>query len=517
MFSWWKHSFQPPKQPEEPPAEQSAKQPFQTSLADNMATLDTAFEGSKDLVKKIYQVGAHRVAIACIDNLYNKELLARSIIGRLLDAQDLPQLPDELVDYLRTQVAEPIDVSIVSDWDTGLFMLMSGFALLFIDGSARILAFGIQEFKIRGVSEPDNEVMERGSREGFCEVLRINLSLVRRRIKNPILMFETMRIGKESNTEVALCYLRGQVAAPVLDKLRKKLQSIRMDVVLESGYIQPFLEDKPKSLVSTVGVTERPDTLCAKISEGRVGILVDGTPFALIVPYLFSENFQSMDDYCNRPYFATFIRLLKFLSFLIAVLFPGIYVALGQFNPEAFPSAILYRIVDAQLTTPFSLMVEAIVIHVIFEILREAGLRLPRPVGHAISIVGALVIGESAVSAGLIGSPMVMVVAITTVSSFVVPSLYNPAALLRFVFILAGGLTGIYGVMLLAAMLLVGLCSLDSFGIPYMSPIAPFDKKAMRDTFWRASWRRLARHTVLIQNMRGSTVGQRRDHGEDRI
>lgn len=514
MFSWGKHLFEPTKQPMEPPKEEPAKQPFQTALADNMASLDTAFDGSEDLVKKIYEVEGHRVAMAGVDNLYKKEQLSRAITGKLLAAKNLPANPDECLDYLRTQVAEPIDVTVIADWDTALFMLMSGFVLLFLDGSARVLAFGLQDFAARGVSEPDNEVMERGSREGFCEVLRLNLSLVRRRMKTPILMFETMRIGKESNTEVALCYLRGQVAPQVLDKLRKKLQSIRMDVVLESGYLQPFLEENPKSLVSTVGVTERPDTLCAKISEGRVGILVDGTPFALIVPYLFSENFQSMDDYCNRPYFATFIRLLKFLSFLIAVLFPGIYVALGQFNPEAFPSAILYRIVDAQLTTPFSLMVEAIVIHVIFEILREAGLRLPRPVGHAISIVGALVIGESAVSAGLIGSPMVMVVAITTVSSFVVPSLYNPAALLRFIFILVGGFTGIYGVMLLAAMLLVGLCSLDSFGVPYMSPIAPFDKMAMRDTFWRASWRRLARHTVLIQNMRGSMVGKGKDSRE---
>lgn len=514
MFSRWKRSFDESSPPESKP-ETPTKRPFKTGLADNLATLDAAFEGSKDVVKKIYSIETHRVAMVCIDNLYSKEQLSRSITGRLLAARNTPEDPEECLNFLRAQVAEPLDITEVTDWDTALFMLMSGFALLFLDGSARVLAFGIQDFKIRGISEPDNEVMERGSREGFCEVMRINLSLIRRRMKNPILMFETMRIGRESNTEVALCYLRGQVAPQVLDKLRQKLRSIRMDVVLESGYLQPFLEENPKSLFSTVGVTERPDTLCAKISEGRIGILVDGTPFALIVPYLFSENFQSMDDYCNRSYFATFVRILKFFSFLVAVLLPGIYVALGQFNPEAFPSAILYRIVDAQLTTPFSLMVEALVIHIIFEILREAGLRLPRPVGHAVSIVGALVVGESAVSAGLIGSPMVMVVAITTVSSFVVPSLYNPCALLRFVFILAGGFTGIYGVMLLGAMLLVGLCSLDSFGIPYMSPISPFDKKAMRDTFWRSSWRKLARHTILVQNMRGSQVGKERTQKEE--
>ena len=333
--------------------------------------MDTAFEGSEDLVKKIYEVGGRRVAMAGVDNLYKKEQLSRAITGKLLAANNLPEDANACFDYLRTQVAEPIDVTEVTDWDTALFMLMSGFVLFFMDGVARVLAFGLQDFATRGVSEPDNEVMERGSKEGFCEVLRINLSLIRRRLKTPTLMFETMRIGKESNTEVALCYLRGQVAPEILSKVKQQLRSVKMDVVLESGYLQPFLEETPRSLVSTVGITERPDTLCAKISEGRLAVLVDGTPFALIVPYLFTENFQSMDDYCNRPYFATFIRMLKFLSFLISILFPGLYVALGQFNPEAFPSAILYRIVDAQLTTPFSLMVEALVIHVIFEILRS--------------------------------------------------------------------------------------------------------------------------------------------------
>ena len=483
--------------------------PFATSLEENLSALDAAFEGSRDVVKKQYLIDRHPAAMVGIDNLYSKEQLSRSILGQLIRAQDTPENPEVCLDYLRSQVAEPLDVVEVTEWDTALFLLMSGFVLLFLDGSLRVLAFGIQDFKIRGISEPDNEVMERGSREGFGEVMRINLSLVRRRLKTPDLKFETMRVGGESNTEIALCYLKSRVCPSVLDCLKKKLRAIQMDVVLESGYLQPFLEERPNSLVSTVGVTERPDTLCAKLSEGRIGILVDGTPFSLVVPSLFLENFQSMDDYCNRPYFATFIRFLKFLSFLIAVLLPGVYVALGQFNPEAFPSAILYRIADAQYTTPFSLMVEALVIHVIFEILREAGLRLPRPVGHAISIVGALVIGESAVSAGLIGSPMVMVVAITTVSSFVIPSLYNLVSLLRFLFILAGGLSGIYGVMVLSAMFLVGLCSLDSFGIPYTSPIAPMDRSAMRDTFFRASWRRLSRRTALVQTMRGSIWNQK--------
>ena len=196
LLSWLKQSFQTPKQTDPSPVPEPPKPPFQPSLADNMAYLDTAFEGSEDLVKKIYEVGGRRVAMAGVDNLYKKEQLSRAITGKLLAANNLPEDANACFDYLRTQVAEPIDVTEVTDWDTALFMLMSGFVLFFMDGVARVLAFGLQDFATRGVSEPDNEVMERGSKEGFCEVLRINLSLIRRRLKTPTLMFETMRHRK---------------------------------------------------------------------------------------------------------------------------------------------------------------------------------------------------------------------------------------------------------------------------------------------------------------------------------
>lgn len=253
-------------------------------------------------------------------------------------------------------------------------------------------------------------------------------------------------------------------------------------------------------------VTERPDTLCAKVAEGRVGLLVDGTPYALIVPYLFAENFQSLDDYSHRPYFATFIRWLKYAAFALSILLPGLYVAVGSFHPELLPATILTSLVVSEETTPFPLMFEALAVFFIYEIVREAGLRMPQAVGHAVSIVGALVIGDAAVSAGIIGAPMVIVVAVTAISSFVVPSLYEPVTVLRFAFILIGGLSGVFGVVLALCAVIVNLCAVNPLGVPATSPATPFSLYPMRDVLFRWGWRTLAREDLRVQDLAGSDI-----------
>ena len=288
------------------------------------------------------------------------------------------------------------------------------------------------------------------------------------------------------------------------EEVKQRLQNAKLDMVLESGYIQPFLDHKGLSFFSGVGVTERPDTLCAKISEGRVGVIVDGTPFALIVPHLFIENFQSIDDYSNRPFYALFLRALKFISFAISMLLPGIYVAVAIFHQELLPASMLFDIAVSEGRTPFPIMLEALVIHFIYEIMREAGLRMPKTVGHAVSIVGALVIGDAAVTAGLIAAPMLIVLALTAISSFVVPSLYEPAAVLRFLFIIVGGLTGLYGIMLILGLLILNACSINPYGVPYSAPITPFEKGAMRDLVLRVGWKRLGRYKMKGQDLNGS-------------
>ena len=308
-----------------------------------------------------------------------------------------------------------------------------------------------------------------------------------------------------SKTDMCLVYLNKSVSKGILNELKDRLKHADLDNVLASGYLVPYLENQGDfSLFSGIGITERPDTVCGKINEGRIAILIDGTPSVLIVPHLFVENFQTLDDYSNRPYFATFTRWLKYLAFFVATFTPGFYVAVATFNPELFPEQLLSKVATSIADTPLSLMAEVLVIHFIYEIMREAGLRLPRPLGHAVSIVGALVIGETAVNAGLIGAPTLMVVALTAISSYVIPDLYPPVAVLRILFIIVGGFGGVWGIILLFCVVLINLCGKLSFGVPYVSPVAPFSIFGMRDVFIRAGWKTLSQKRNFVQELKGS-------------
>ena len=333
------------------------------------------------------------------------------------------------------------------------------------------------------------------------------MTLIRRRMKTPNLKFETMNVGKQSHTDICLCYLTNVVSETILKEVRKRICEIDIPNVLASGYISPFLEEKQNvAIFSSIGITERPDTVCGKISEGRIAILIDGTPNVLIVPYLFSEYFQAVDDYSVRPYFATITRWIKYFAFFSAIILPGLYVAVGSFNPEILPQELITKVAKSITTTPFPLAIETLLTHVIYEIMREAGLRLPKALGHAVSIVGALVIGESAVNAGLMGAPTLMVVALAAISSYVIPSLYEPISFLRILFIIVGGLFGMWGITLLFCAILINICSKNNFGIPFSAPISPFRFSDMRDVLIRTSWKFLSKKNDPIQSMPGSEI-----------
>ncbi|MEG1943669.1 MAG: spore germination protein, partial [Angelakisella sp.] len=379
-----------------------------------------------------------------ISNLQVSDFLLRPL-AKLPEEADSPQ---RVLDYLRHSVMPASDRKEAQTYGEVMSFAMSGFAVVVIDGIASAVVLGYQGFATRGISEPSAETNLKGSREGFCEAIVTNVALVRRRIKSPLLTVECMTLGSISNTKVKLLYLSGVASQKMVGEIRSRLAKVNINVLLNSGCLRPFLDDGKFSLFSGMGTTERPDTLCAKISEGRVGILVDGTPFALIVPFLFAEHFQTMDDYTARPFFALFIRALKFISFFATVMLPGCYVGIISFHPELIPRVLLDSFVRSVVYTPLPAMAEAIIVFVLYELLREAGLRLPRPIGHAISIVGGLVIGDAAVTAGLVGLPMVILIAVTAVSSFVVPSLYEPVTLLRFTFNLVCGILGLFGIYL---------------------------------------------------------------------
>lgn len=490
----------------------SLENKLRKSLTDNLIILRNKCDNTTDLNIREINISGIDVAMIIMEGMVNLQVLATMVLDKILlkDFGDNVNNED-IYDYIEKETLTAADLKDSYDFDEVFKFLMSGFVVFLIDGIDRAIVMGAQGFSFRSISEPSSEVNEKGSREGFTEPLRINMTMVRRRIKDPRLKFELMSVGSISKTDICLVYMTNVVSKKLLREIRHKLTQTDLEVVLTSGYLQPFLESKTATLFSDVGFTERPDTLCAKIQEGRVAIMVDGTPFSLIVPYLFTENFQSIDDYAHKPYYATFIRSIKYISFVMSILLPGMYVAIGTFHPELFPDSLLFNIVSAQETTPFPLVLEALVIHFMYEIMREAGLRLPRPVGHAVSIVGALVIGDASVTAGLVGSPMVLVVALTAISSFVVPSLHEAISVLRFAFIVIGGTLGLYGIALGGAVVLTNACALQAFGVPYLTSIAPFSIFSMRDVFVRRSFKVLQKQTMNIKDLNGVNI----DKGEE--
>ena len=282
-----------------------------------------------------------------------------------------------------------------------------------------------------------------------------------------------------------------RVPKQLIREIKVRLDEMELESILSSGYLQPFLENRRSCLFDTVGTTQRPDVLCAKLLEGRVGLLIEGTPFALVIPKLFCESFQTMDDYCYRPAYATLVRWIKYAAFLVAILLPALYVAIALHHPELLNRTLLLILAEAEENAPISLTAEAIGVLLVYEIIREAGLRLPKAVGGAVSIVAGLIIGDAAVSSGLISTPMLTVTAIAVIAGFVVPDLAQSITLLRLAFLLTAGVLGLFGISLLGAVVLFNLCAGESFGFPITAPFAPLYRKGFRDTLTRVSFRKM--------------------------
>lgn len=481
--------------------------PISRSLDENLANLLKFTENSSDVIIKNGFVCGNKIAVVTCEGMASTDTLAQLVYPKLNSEENSRILsPDALMSSFFDVfliAAEQLDIKNLGDLT---LKLQSGFAIILVDGCARAIGIGVQGYKSRGIDEPSSDLNVRGSREGFVEVIRTNMALIRRRIKSPTLVFELSPLGDRSNTDICICYISDKVSPKLLKNVKKRLKSVKLNTILESGYIQPYLEGDGGWFFSECATCERPDVFAAKLYEGRIGILVDGTPFALVVPHLFIESFQTLDDYTQKPFYAFFIRTVRLCAYLITLFLPGAYVAIASYNPEMLPSSLILNLAAAEQTAPFSLMVECLFIHFMYEILREAGIRLPRPIGHAIGVVGGLVIGDITVSAGLVGAPMVLIVALSGLCSFVVPTMYEKIVILRFMYIIAGGFFGLFGLLLAAGAVVIKMCSLSTYGIPYMSPISPFTPKALRDMLVRSDWKKMADSDVTVQSLNGANV-----------
>lgn len=476
-------------------------------LKENISELKKLTSSSADFtVRNITLSNNAECAVITTEGMSDKEALAISVVNPLLENKYPDIKGEKLFNYIFNRVLSASEIIVIKKFNEVLKFSMSGFAVLAVDGCDSMLAIGVQGFKFRSVSEPESELVQRGSREGFTEAMRINMTLIRRRMKNPSLVFETASVGTESKTDIAICYINGTATDSSVEEIRKRIKDCDIKVVLGAGYLVPYLEDSGKNEIFTgVGITERPDTLCGKLMEGRIGIIVDGTPSVLVIPHLFVENFQSVDDYSNRPYFAAITRVLKYIAYLTAVFFPGLYLALIIYHPEYFPAVLMRTIDDSIEHTPLPVMLEVFLIDFLYEIMREAGLRLPKVLGHAVSIVGALVIGDCAIQAGIIGAPTLMAVAVAVICSYVIPDLYPQITVLRLSFIVTGGILGVWGIVMLSCIVMVYISSKSTLGVVFISPITPFSKFNMRDVFVRLGWKKLSKHTMNVQSLKGGS------------
>lgn len=398
---------------------------------------------------------------------------------------DEKTLSQSIFVMVKENILSASDVKEVKTLDEVVEGVLSGDAALFIDGFDIVLLINVKGWATRNIQETATEAVIRGPREGFIEDLSTNIALLRRKIKNPNIIFESLNMGKQTHTDVCIAYIAGIANIKIVEEVRNRLNRIDTDAVLESGYLEQFIEDNPFSPFSTIGNSEKPDIVAAKLLEGRVAIFCDGTPFVLTVPHLFIEMMQSSEDYYSRPFLSSLTRLLRYLSFFVTMTVPALYVALQTFHHEMIPTVLLITAAAAREGIPFPAFLEAMVIGIIFELLRESGVRMPRPVGQAVSIVGALVIGEAAIQAGIISAPMVIIAALTGITSFIVPSALDALVFFRLFLLLLSATFGLYGIVAGLIIILAHTCSLRSFGTPFLTPLAPTRWKELMDSFIR--------------------------------
>ena len=437
-----------------------------------------AFAQCDDFVNRrmTAHIGRRRdVCVMYIDMLANARIVDMSIISRLMP--DGKTVCDDALPLLEAMKAGGISVADLEearDFETVLMAIMSGDTAVFVDGYDCALIVSSRGFPNRGVPSAEVEVVVQGSHEAFSEVFRINTALLRRRIRDTRLKIEQSRVGRRSGTDVALVYLEDVARPAIVQAAADRLGNIDIDAVLDIGYIEQFIEDDWLSPFPQTQLTERPDKAASAILEGRVVILADNSPFAMILPTTFNAFFQASEDYYQRFQIMSLVRLIRFAAAFLAVALPGLYIALAVFHPSMLPMMLMLKMAGARAHVPFPAVLEILMMELAFELLREAGVRLPGPIGGTIGIVGGLIVGQAAVEAGLVSPIVVIVAAITGIAGFAVPhySLVSGFRLMKYVVILFSAFLGLFGFWTAAFLILIHLASLKSFGVPYLLPFA---------------------------------------------
>ncbi|SHE34036.1 spore germination protein KA [Caldanaerobius fijiensis DSM 17918] len=472
------------------------------NLDDNEKYIKTIFDKCSDIVIRKFNIANnpnYKAALIYIDGMIQQNIIEESIIKRLTNKNADHTYNPGSEKYSKYLLGIK-DEDIYEKMDNAIEAILNGNPVLFINGISKALNVNLKNPPGRNIEEPTTETVVRGSREGFSESIRINTCLLRKKIKNVNLKMECLKIGKQTKTDVVISYLANIANHKIVNEVKERLSKIDIDSVLDSNFIEEYIDDHPLSFFPTIFRTEKPDVAAGKLLEGRIAIIVDGTPTVLTVPAIFAEFIQTGEDYYMRFIPATLNRWLRYFSFFLSLTLPGFYVALVTFHQELVPTSLVVTIIKARAGVPLPSLWECFMMLLAYEILREAGVRMPRAVGQAVSVVGALVLGQAAVEAGLVSTPMVIVTALTGIASFTIPSPEMNMALTypRFILLFLGGTLGILGLTCGLLIMLMNLISMRSFGVPYMGPIVPLIMEELPDIAIRAPLWSTIRRPKLI-------------------
>ncbi|WP_090820539.1 spore germination protein [Paenibacillus sp. yr247] len=469
---------------------ENPSQNISNNIIENEKALKDIFQNCPDIIFRDITIhGQTKALLIYLDGMVNTDIITSNILKPLI-YDGLPQglgMIDSLAQMCKQELVSVLSTNKLSNFEEIVDQILKGNVAILADGENTALLADVTKFETRAIEEPFNEATIRGSKEGFTESLRMNTTMLRRILATPKMKFESLKIGRLTKTDVVIAYIEGIVSIPVLNEVRKRIHRIQIDGILESGYIEESIEETHLSPFPQMIVTERPDIVAAGLLHGKVAVLTNGGACVLVVPMTFWEGFQAPDDYYERFLFVTQIRWIRHIFALFSVVFPSVYIALTNFHPEMVPQKLMLTIATLREKAPFPTVIEVFMMELMFEGLREAGIRLPKQIGPLVSIVGALVIGEAAVRAGIISAPIVIVVSAAGISSFIIPRYRFAYALrmLRFPLLILSGVFGLFGLAIGIFAILIHLIQLSSFGTPYLTPVAPQIARRLTDVLMR--------------------------------
>lgn len=471
----------------------------------NIKLVQSIFKDCDDIIYRPFKIaGAIKAELIFMDGLINIDFIDDYIIKPLMLEARMADIKiedeEDAFRYAQDNIISTGSMRNTKHLEDVLFNIMTGTAVIFIDGVDRALIAEVKGWEHRSIQDPATEPAIRGPRDAFTETLRINTTLIRRRIRDPQLKLKTYHIGRRSKTDVVLMYIEDIVNPALLEDVKRRLDGIDVDSVFGVGFIEQIIEDNWISPFPQLRRTERPDIAAVALLEGRVCILVDNTPFVLLAPTSMNDLMHSVDDYYQRWPIATFVRIVRFIGTFAALILPSLYIAMISYHPEMVPTQLALSIAAARDGIPFPAFLEAFIMEGSLELLREAGMRLPVMMGQTIGVVGAIIIGQAAVAANIVTQAMVVVVAATAIANFAVPS-YDLALslrILRFTLMFLATILGLYGVIFGILLILSHISVLKSFGVPYMAPWVPMNFRELKDTIFRAPWLSMRQRPYIL-------------------